>query len=279
MAEGLLPAIAYLRPKTINMNRLDQLFAEKQSNLLNIYFTAGYPALEDTTTIIAALAKAGVDLIEIGMPYSDPMADGPTIQESGMQALKNGMTLETLFGQVADVRAQTDVPLVLMGYFNQVMQYGEQAFVDRCVAVGIDGVILPDLPIFEYETFYRQMFEDAGLHVSFLITPQTSEDRIRKIDDLTRGFIYMVSDSSITGAKSGISDRQLAYFNRINAMQLEHPRLIGFGISNHETYAIACRYAQGAIIGSAFIKALAETTDLEGTIAEFVQMVRGEVAV
>ncbi|PHN08506.1 tryptophan synthase subunit alpha [Flavilitoribacter nigricans] len=261
------------------MNRLDQLFAEKQSNLLNIYFTAGYPALEDTTTIIAALAKAGVDLIEIGMPYSDPMADGPTIQESGMQALKNGMTLETLFGQVADVRAQTDVPLVLMGYFNQVMQYGEQAFVDRCVAVGIDGVILPDLPIFEYETFYRQMFEDAGLHVSFLITPQTSEDRIRKIDDLTRGFIYMVSDSSITGAKSGISDRQLAYFNRINAMQLEHPRLIGFGISNHETYAIACRYAQGAIIGSAFIKALAETTDLEGTIAEFVQMVRGEVAV
>lgn len=261
------------------MNRLDQLFAAKQSDLLNIYFTAGYPQLDDTLTIIPALARAGVDLVEIGMPYSDPMADGPTIQESGMQALKNGMTLDHLFQQVATVRAQTSIPLILMGYFNQVMQYGEEAFVQRCVEVGIDGVILPDLPIFEYETFYRKLFEDAGLHVSFLITPQTSEDRIRKIDDLTRGFIYMVSDSSITGAKSGISEKQMEYFNRINAMQLQHPRLIGFGISNHDTYSIACRYAQGAIIGSAFIKALTRSEGLEATIPEFVQMVRGEVAV
>jgi tryptophan synthase alpha chain len=261
------------------MNRLDKLFAEKQNDLLNIYFTAGYPALEDTQIIIPALADAGVDLIEIGMPYSDPMADGPTIQESGMKALKNGMTLEVLFRQVEAVRRETSVPLVLMGYFNQVMQFGEEAFVKRCVEAGIDGVILPDLPIYEYETFYRDLFEKAGLHVSFLITPQTSEERIRKIDDLTRGFIYMVSDSSITGAKSGISEQQLAYFDRINAMQLTHPRLIGFGISNHETYATACRYAQGAIIGSAFIKALAAADDLRGAIAEFVQMVRGEVAV
>lgn len=261
------------------MNRLDKLFAEKQSNLLNIYFTAGYPQLDDTKVIIPALAEAGVDLIEIGMPYSDPMADGPTIQESGMQALKNGMTLEILFRQIEEVRTKTEVPLVLMGYFNQVMQFGEETFVKRCVEVGIDGVILPDLPIFEYETFYRELFEEAGLHLSFLITPQTSDDRIRKIDELTRGFIYMVSDSSITGAKSGISDQQLAYFDRINAMRLEHPRLIGFGISNHETYATACRYAQGAIIGSAFIKALAGANNLKTTISEFVQMVRGEVAV
>lgn len=261
------------------MNRLDQLFKQKQSDLLNIYFTAGYPELEDAKHIIPALAKAGVDLIEIGMPYSDPMADGPTIQESGMQALKNGMTLETLFQQVAAVRSQTEVPLILMGYFNQVMQFGEKAFVERCVEAGIDGVILPDLPVYEYETFYRELFETAGLHVSFLITPQTSEERIRKIDDLTRGFIYMVSDSSITGAKSGISDRQIAYFNRINAMELRHPRLIGFGISDHETYAIACQYAQGAIIGSAFIKALSGADDLESKISEFIQMVRGEVAV
>lgn len=261
------------------MNRLDQLFAEKQSNLLNIYFTAGYPELEDTKIIIPALAKAGVDLIEIGMPYSDPMADGPTIQESGMQALKNGMTLDILFQQIEAVRSETSVPLVLMGYFNQVMQYGEKAFVERCVEVGIDGVILPDLPIYEYETFYRELFETAGLHLSFLITPQTSEERIRKIDDLTKGFIYMVSDAAITGAKSGISQRQLDYFNRVKAMQLQHTRLIGFGISNHETYATACEYAQGAIIGSAFIKALTGAENLESTITEFVQMVRGEVAV
>ncbi|MCB0630067.1 MAG: tryptophan synthase subunit alpha [Saprospiraceae bacterium] len=257
------------------MNRLDKLFAEKQSGLLNIYFTAGYPKLDDTANIITALAGAGVDLIELGMPYSDPMADGPTIQESGMKALKNGMTLELLFEQISGVRTQVDLPLILMGYFNQVMQYGEQAFVDRCIEVGIDGVILPDLPIYEYETFYRDMFEKAGLHVSFLITPQTSEERILKIDELTRGFIYMVSDSSITGAKSGISDRQLTYFNRINDLKLQHPRLIGFGISNHDTYSLACQYAQGAIIGSAFIKALGQGGNMENAITDFVQMVRG----
>ena len=259
------------------MNRLDRLFAEKQSNILNIYFTAGYPQLNDTTKIITTLSAAGVDLIEIGMPYSDPMADGPTIQESGMEALKNGMTLEVLFEQVQSIRAQTEVPLVLMGYFNQVMQYGEAAFVERCIEAGIDGVILPDLPIYEYETLYRKLFEKAGLYINFLITPQTTEERIRKIDELSRGFIYMVSDASITGAKSGISDRQIAYFDRIDALKLKHPRLIGFGISDHETYSIACQYAQGAIIGSAFIKALGASNNLENAIAEFVQKIRGNI--
>jgi tryptophan synthase alpha chain len=256
-------------------NRLDQLFDRKKENVLNIYFTAGYPGLNDTGEIILELDRAGVDLIEVGMPYSDPLADGPTIQQSGQAALKNGMTLPLLFEQLAAVRPKTELPLVLMGYFNQVMQYGEQKFIDRCREVGIDGVILPDLPLFEYETYYRKQFEAAGLHVSFLITPQTSEERIRKVDELSRGFIYMVSNASITGAKNEITDKQTAYFKRVSDMQLENPRLIGFGISNYQTFRTACQYANGAIIGSAFIKALARDGSLADIVAEFVSMLRG----
>ncbi len=259
------------------MNRIEQLFQNKQADVLNIYFTAGYPQLEDTVDVILALDQAGVDLIEIGMPYSDPLADGPTIQESGTQAIKNGMTLDHLFGQIANARQQTDIPLVMMGYFNQVMQYGEQRFFKAAKAAGIDGLILPDLPVFEYENMYKEMIEEAGLAISFLITPQTTEDRIRKIDELTKGFIYMVSNSSITGAKSNISDKQLAYFNRINAMDLKNPRLIGFGISNYETYRKACDYSNGAIIGSAYIKALAKGNNVTETTHAFVEMVRNEV--
>jgi len=258
------------------MNRLNKLFAEKQDHILNIYFTAGFPKLEDTATIISSLAEAGVDLIEIGMPYSDPLADGPTIQNSGMKALANGMTLPLLFEQLAEVRSKVDVPLILMGYFNQVMQYGEQNFINKCVEVGIDGLILPDLPLFEYETYYQKQFEEAGLAVSFLITPQTNEERIRKVDELTKGFIYMVSNSSITGAKSGISEKQLAYFNRINAMNLTNPRLIGFGISSNETFETACAYAQGAIIGSAYIRALENASDVNETTKDFVAKIRGQ---
>ncbi len=258
------------------MNRLNKLFAEKQDHILNIYFTAGFPKLEDTTLVISSLAKAGVDLIEIGMPYSDPLADGPTIQNSGMKALANGMTLPLLFEQLAEVRPQVDVPLILMGYFNQVMQYGEQNFINKCVEVGIDGLILPDLPLFEYETYYQKQFEQAGLAVSFLITPQTSEERIRKVDQLTKGFIYMVSNSSITGAKSGISEKQLTYFNRINAMNLNNPRLIGFGISSNKTFATACQYAQGAIIGSAYIRALENASEVNETTKDFVAKIRGQ---
>ncbi|MEL7021753.1 MAG: tryptophan synthase subunit alpha [Bacteroidota bacterium] len=261
------------------MNRIQHLFQNKKSDILNIYFTAGYPQLDDTVTIITSLADAGVDLIEIGMPYSDPLADGPTIQESGTAAIKNGMKLSVLFEQIKEARQRTDVPLILMGYFNQVMQYGERAFVERCAEVGIDGLILPDLPLFEYENYFGQMVKAAGLTVSFLITPQTTDERIRKVDELTEGFIYMVSSASITGAKKGISPQQVAYFERINAMSLRNPRLIGFGISDHDTFRTACNYANGAIIGSAFIRALAKGTSVEQTAQDFVTMVRGEVAV
>ncbi len=257
------------------MNRIDQLFARKHRDILNIYFTAGFPKLEDTGPIIESLTDAGVDLIEVGMPYSDPLADGPTIQQSGMQAIRNGMYLDRLFEQLRAVRPHTEVPMVLMGYFNQVMQYGEQRFVDACVEAGIDGLILPDLPLHEYQTYYQDMVESAGLNISFLITPQTSEARIRLIDSLTRGFIYMVSNSSITGAKTGISDAQIAYFERIAALHLSSPRLIGFGISNHDTFQTACSYANGAIIGSAYIKALAaHPEDVPGATKRFVQSIR-----
>lgn len=256
------------------MNRIKKLFQRKQQNILNIYFTAGYPRLNDTTDIILSLDEAGADLIEIGMPYSDPLADGPTIQESGTQAIKNGMTLDLLFSQIREARQKTDIPLVMMGYFNQVMQYGEDRFFAAAKDAGVDGLILPDLPVYEYETFYREAIENQGLAISFLITPQTSEDRIRKIDELTNGFIYMVSNSSITGAKSNITQAQLDYFNRINAMQLHNPRLIGFGISSHETFRTACSYARGAIIGSAFIKALAAGgEDVRQTTHDFVDKI------
>ncbi|MCB0550112.1 MAG: tryptophan synthase subunit alpha [Phaeodactylibacter sp.] len=257
------------------MNRLDKLFAAKQRDILNIYFTAGYPNLDDTGKIIRALDRSGADLIELGMPYSDPLADGPTIQQSGQVALKNGMTLPLLFEQVRAVRKDTDIPLILMGYFNQVMQYGEQRFIDKCVEVGIDGLILPDLPLYEYEQFFKTMVEQAGLGISFLITPQTSEERIKKVDELSRGFIYMVANSSITGAKGDITEKQLGYFERVNRLQLKKPRLIGFGISSHETFTTACRYANGAIIGSAFIRALANTEEVERATSEFVRSIRG----
>ncbi len=261
------------------MNRLDRLFSQKQSNILNLYFTAGYPELEDTGRIIRALEAAGVDLIEVGMPYSDPLADGPTIQESGQAAIRNGMDIPKLFEQIRKVRQHSDIPLVLMGYFNPVMQYGEQHFFEQCAEAGVDGLILPDLPVYEYENFYQPQIQEAGLRMSFLITPQTEESRIRKIDALSDGFVYMVSDASITGAKRGISERQLAYFERIQQMQLNAPRLIGFGISDHESYSIACRYAQGAIIGSAFIRALAAGGAIEETARQFVNQIRQPISI
>jgi tryptophan synthase alpha chain len=255
------------------MNRLTQLFNTKRNDLLNVYFTAGYPKLDSTETIIRTLADSGADLIEVGVPYSDPMADGETIQNSSMQALKNGMTLDTLFAQLSSARKHTQVPMVLMGYFNQVMQYGPDRFCKAAHEAGVDGLILPDLPVHEYEQEFRAIAERYDLQVTFLITPQTSDARIQKIGALSTGFIYVVSSSSITGKSGGITEEQKAYFARIAELDLPQPRLIGFGISDAESFRTACEYANGAIIGSAFIRALTGKEDVAAATEDFVSSV------
>lgn len=237
------------------MNRINKKL-KQEGKLLSIYFTAGYPNLEDTVSIIQNLEKSGVDMIEIGLPFSDPLADGPTIQASSTQALKNGMTTEILFDQIKDIRKTVSIPLIIMGYFNPVLQYGVEAFCKKCQEIGIDGLILPDLPVDVYADEYQETFEKYGLINVFLITPQTSDERIRFIDSVSKGFIYMVSSASTTGAKTGFGDEQTAYFNRIAGMNLNNPQIVGFGISNKETFEQATHKAKGAIIGSAFIKHL-----------------------
>jgi tryptophan synthase alpha chain len=258
------------------MNKVQALFAHKQKNILNIYFTAGYPTLHDTVPILEALQASGADLAEIGMPYSDPLADGPTIQASGTKALQNGMTLDLLFDQINQARQKVTMPLILMGYFNQVLQYGEEKFILRAKEAGIDCLILPDLPVEEFESKYRSLFAAADMDIAFLISPRTPEARIRHIDQVSNGFIYMVSSNSITGAKSTIQAEQELYFNRIHGMQLKNPRLIGFGISNQQTFKAACAVASGAIIGSAFIQALAEPGELQHKVHHFVQSILSE---
>ena len=254
------------------MNRINKKLQE-EGKLLSIYFTAGYPELEDTVPIIKALEKNGVDMIEIGLPFSDPLADGPTIQESSTIALRNGMSTNLLFDQLKRIRNQVDIPLIIMGYFNPVLQYGVEAFCARCAEVGIDGLILPDLPLDVYREEYEATFKKHGLLNMFLITPQTSEVRIREIDEASEGFIYMVSSASTTGAKSGFGEDQKAYFKRISEMELKHPQIVGFGISNAETFREATRLAKGAIIGSAFIKYL--TSEGTTNIREFVKSIKG----
>lgn len=246
-------------------NRINKLFHEKKERILSVYFTAGYPNLEDTVPTIRELVKNGVDLIEIGMPFSDPVPDGPVIQHSSLIALQNGMSIRKLFEQLKDIRQTVDIPLILMGYINPVLQYGVEAFCRKCKEIGIDGLIIPDLPMDVYEEEFKAVFEANGLHNIFLITPQTSEERLRKIDAVSTGFIYMVSSNSTTGAKTSVSELQNEYFERVNSFGLKNPRLIGFGISNAETFANACEYASGAIIGSAFVKALegSDPTDLK----------------
>ncbi|MBL7471622.1 tryptophan synthase subunit alpha [Robertkochia sediminum] len=238
------------------MNNRIHAKLREQKKVLSIYFTAGYPKLEDTTRIIRELQSSGVDMIEIGLPFSDPLADGPTIQDSSTKALHNGMTTEKLFEQLEDIREDVDIPLIIMGYFNPMLQYGVEAFCKRCAAIGIDGLIIPDLPVEVYEASYKDIFETYGLANIFLITPQTSEARVRKIDATSEGFIYMVSSASVTGAKSTFGNAQEEYFDRIAALNLETPRIVGFGISNAETFNTATKKADGAIIGSAFIKHL-----------------------
>ncbi|MDB5060794.1 MAG: tryptophan synthase subunit alpha [Mucilaginibacter sp.] len=243
---------------TASMNRLNQLFASKKENLLSIYFTAGYPELNTTVDIAEALEKAGADFLEIGFPYSDPVADGPTIQHSSETALTNGMTLNVLFEQLKDLRQHVSIPILLMGYVNPIVQYGVERFCKQAAAVGVDGIIVPDLPMYEYEMLYSNHFEDNNLSNIFLVTPQTSEERIRKIDELSNSFIYLLSSSSITGGNLQLTDSIQDYYTRIKGMRLKNPTIIGFGISDHKSFSKACEYASGAIVGSAFVKLLAQ---------------------
>jgi len=256
------------------MNRIDQLFQEKKNNILSVYFTAGYPQLNDTVRVMQALEKQGVDMLEIGVPFSDPMADGPVIQASGTQALRNGMSIKTLFSQLTDVRQSVSIPLVLMGYLNPIIRFGFENYCREAVSCGIDGLIIPDLPFAEYVESYKLIVDKHGLHMIMLITPETAEERIRLIDEHTSGFIYMVSSASVTGAKKAFSDANLTYFRKVNGMQLKNPRLIGFGISNKETFDAACHEASGAIIGSKFISLLGSEPTIEDAAKKLIEAIR-----
>lgn len=253
------------------MNRIN-LKIKEQNNLLSIYFTAGYPSLNDTVGIIKDLEKSGVNMIEIGLPFSDPLADGPTIQASSTKALQNGMTTEKLFDQLKDIRQSVNIPLLIMGYFNPILQFGVEKFCQKCAEVGIDGLIIPDLPVDIYISDYKFIFEKYGIFNIFLITPQTLEDRIRFIDNASEGFIYTVSSASVTGSNSGFGKSELDYFERIQSMKLSNPQIVGFGISDLETFNQATRFSKGGIIGSAFIKFL--TKNGTENINEFVSKFR-----
>jgi tryptophan synthase alpha chain len=252
------------------MNRINQLFQNKNKNILSIYYTAGYPNLDDTLTIARALEEAGADMLEIGFPYSDPVADGPVIQASSKQALDNGMDLKLLFEQLKDLRKYVNIPVLLMGYVNPLLQYGVENFCKACAEVGVDGLIVPDLPMVEYEEFYKDTFQQYGISNVFLITPQTAVERIHKIDELTNGFIYMVSSSATTGKNLSLSQVTEDYFSRVAALELKNPTMIGFGISDQPSFEKACQYASGAIIGTAFVKAL-ESDKLEESIQGFMK--------
>lgn len=248
------------------MNRINKLFEEKKKDILSIYFTAGYPNLNDTVNIIKELENNGIDLIEIGIPFSDPMADGPTIQVSGNAALKNGMTLKTLFEQLKNIRKEINIPLIMMGYLNPILQYGFDNFCKKCYEVGIDGAIIPDLPFDDYINEYKAIADRYNIKMVMLITPETSEERIRLIDQHTDGFIYMVSSASTTGAQKEFDEKKKVYFEKVNAMNLKNPRLIGFGISNKATLEAAQANASGAIIGSKFITLLTETGNVQDAV-------------
>ena len=248
------------------MNRIQSKVQTNKFNggnskkILSIYFTAGYPNLNDTVSIIEKLEQSGVEMVEIGMPFSDPLADGPTIQQSGTKALQNGMSTEILFSQLQNIRKKVSIPLIIMGYFNPILQYGVEEFCRKCSEIGIDGLIIPDLPVDVYHEHYKTIFKKYNLVNVFLITPQTSEERIKFIDSISDGFIYMVSSASTTGAKNTIGRDQEKYFAKIAAMQLKTPQIVGFGISNKETFDQATENTKGAIIGSAFVKFLSENS-------------------
>ena len=243
------------------MNRITHLFNKKKSDILSIYFTAGYPALDDTFRVLSALQAKGIDLVEIGIPFSDPMADGAVIQRAANQALRNGMTLRRLFEQLKTLRQTINIPVVLMGYLNPVMQYGFEAFCRSCAQTGIDGMIIPDLPFADYLAEYKEVADKYNVKMIMLISPETSEERIRLIDKYTSGFIYMVSSAAVTGAQNRFSDNVKDYFKRIAAMNLNNPQLAGFGISNRETLQVAMTYTAGAIVGSKFVELLGKANE------------------
>ena len=255
------------------MKNIKDIF-QKKKNILNIYITAGYPKLNDTVNIVKELAKNKVDLIEIGMPYSDPLADGPTIQNSSKIALQNGITLDIIFQQVQEIRKTVNTPIILMGYYNQILQYGADIFFKKAKEVGVNGFIIPDLPIDCYQEKYKTLFQELDLAMIFLITPQTKTERIHLIDFESTGFLYIVSSFAVTGSKSDIQENQLKYFKKINNLKLKNPTLIGFGISDKKTFDIACENANGAIIGSAFIKALENSKNVIECTQEFVQTIK-----
>jgi tryptophan synthase alpha chain len=255
------------------MNKLNTLFSKKK-DLLSIYFTAGYPALNSTQPILKTLERAGTDFVEIGMPFSDPLADGPVIQNSSMQSLKNGMTLKILFEQLSGLKESVSIPIILMGYINPVLKMGMENFLKKCAETGVSGVILPDLPLETYLDQYQPLFRKYGISNIFLITPQTPEDRVRRLDEATTSFLYMVSSAAVTGAKASISNQQTDYFDRINRMNLKNPRIVGFGISNFQTFSQVCQYAQGGIVGSAFIKLLEQNGETPEIIVDFIKKLR-----
>jgi tryptophan synthase alpha chain len=256
------------------MNRLTQAFEQKPGGLLNIFFTAGYPKLDSTVPVALDLTANGVDMIELGMPYSDPLADGATIQMSSAQALKNGMQVDILFEQVRTIRATSEIPIILMGYLNQIMKYGQDKFLAACAEAGVDGLIIPDLPMDIYEQEFMSALEENDIKISFLVTPKTSDERIRLADALSTGFIYVVADNSITGAASGnTTANQEQYFAKIRDMKLRTPTLIGFGITNKVQFETACQYANGAIIGSEFIRQIA-TNDSSEHISRYIKSIK-----
>ena len=256
------------------MNRINKVLKEKK-DILSIYFTAGYPNIDDTIEIIKQLDRSKVDMIEIGLPFSDPLADGPTIQESSTKALKNGMNTSKLFEQLKNIRTITDIPIIIMGYFNPILQYGVDNFCEDCKKNGVDGLIIPDLPMDVYLKQYQEIFKKQNLLNMFLITPQTSNERIRLIDEISNGFIYMVSSSSITGSEKSYGEEQKIYFKRINDLKLKSSLLIGFGISNNNNFKEAINHSQGAIIGSAFIKHIAQNGVYK--ILDFINKIRGTI--
>jgi tryptophan synthase alpha chain len=258
------------------MNRLTQLFQDKKKNILSIYFTAGYPNPEDTLPIITALEDNGIDLAEVGIPFSDPMADGPVIQNSAGEAIRNGMSLRLLFEQLATVRETVKMPLILMGYLNPIMQYGFEHFCQSCAKVGIDGMIIPDLPFADYLANYKKVADAHDLKMIMLITPETSDERIRMIDEFTEGFIYLVSSASTTGAQQNFDDSKQTYFTRVAAMKLHNPLLVGFGISNKATLEAASAHTNGAIVGSKFIQLLGEKTTPDEAVKALLASLEGD---